>query len=111
MAVNYVSPIEMVHLDSFALNPINYLALNAYGLDFACSALKIINTSDIGIFVSYDGVTDHDYIARYGTMDLLFQINSQPSGEVSRARRGLVVYIKGGAIPKFGGWIYLIGYS
>lgn len=110
MAVNYTSPIEMTHFDSLSLDPVNYQGFNNYGLEWPCSMLKIVNDSYAQIFVSYDGTTDHDYVGANGTMDLLFQLNSQPNGHVSKASTGLIVYIRG-SVPKFGGWIYLIGHS
>lgn len=110
MAVNYTSPIEMIHFDSTGIHTVNYQVINQDGLDWACSIFKVINTSDSKIFISYDGITDHDYVQENGRINLNIQTNSIMPSDVSRAKKGFKVYIRG-TLPKFGGWIYLIGYS
>ena len=109
MPVNYVSPIEKVYFDSTSLNPAIYQAINTYGLDEACTMIRIINTSDVDIYMSYDGVHDHDYVRAYKSHTLNLQLNATGSGDIAKMKKYSKVYIKG-SVPKFGGYIYLVGY-
>jgi len=109
MPVNYISPVEMTHFDTFTLDPINYQPIDIIGLDAACTIIRIVNDSDVDTFISLDGVTDHDYLRAGNDITFNFQLNSQCNNHVSKMRKLAKVYVKG-VVPKFGGYIYLIGY-
>ena len=74
-----------------------YQVVNATGLDFPCSILRINNASNTAITISYDGVTDHEYLAANQVLQLEPQTNSQPSANVSLFAKGMFVYVKGTA--------------
>jgi hypothetical protein len=84
-----------------------YAALNAGGLAQSCSILRIVNDSNQAITVSYDGVTDQDYVAANTSLQLYFQTNAQPDTGRALLARGTVVSVKGTAGV---GTIKLIGY-
>jgi len=110
MPVNYISPVERIYFDSLTLDPVNYQVINNYGFEGACAILRIVNESDANIVISYDGVTDHDYVQDYSHMTLNFQFNSQVNGNVSLIKKWSHVYVRGASVPKIGGYIYLTGY-
>jgi len=109
MSVNYTLPIEMTYFDATALNLANYQPINAWMLDAACSIIRVVNTSDAAIWISLDGVTDHDYIRPGGDIILNLQLNSHRENRVAQMKNRSIVYVRG-TPPKFGGWIYLMGY-
>ena len=109
MAVNYVSLVEMTHFDTFTLNPAIYQPIDTIGLDAACTVVRLVNDSDASVLISLDGIVNHDYLRAGDNIIFNFQLNSQCNGYVSKIRKRAKIYVKGTA-PKFGGYIYLIGY-
>ncbi len=109
MPVNYVSSVEMIHFDALTLDPVNYQPIDAVGLDAACTVMRMVNDSDANVFISLDGVTDHDYLQSGDNITFNFQLNSQCNNHASKIRNRAKVYVRGNA-PKFAGNIYLIGY-
>ena len=110
MPVNYVLPVVRIYFDSLILDPAIYQAINNYGFEGSLTIMRIVNESASDIFISYDGITDHDYIQSYSNLTLNFQLNSQGSGHVSKIRKWSHVYVRGTPDPKLGGYIYLTGY-
>ena len=109
MPVNYVSPVEMTHFDSALLDPGDYQPIDVIGLDAACTIVRLVNDSDASVFISLDGVTDHDYLRAGDDIIFNFQLNAQVNNRVAKMRRFARVYVRG-TPPKFGGYIYLMGY-
>lgn len=98
MAVkNAVKAVEMFFISSAIIESDEYTAINSGGLPSACFLLRIVNDSDQGVLVSYDGVTDHDFVPQDKTLQLPFQSNSQPNNNVALIPKGTVVYVKGTA--------------
>jgi folate-dependent tRNA-U54 methylase TrmFO/GidA len=105
MAINRVAAIEMYTKNSAALTG-GYDVLCA-SLDKACSLIRIINTSNKAVIVSYDGAHDNDYVAAGEALQLAFQTNNQPRGHIALLAEGQKIYVKGTAGT---GLIYLAGY-
>lgn len=103
MPLNYISATERIYFDSASLNPAAYQVINTYGFEGACSIISIVNRSDSNIFISYDGIVDHDYIPAYDIFTLNTAVNKSLLKKYSH------IYVRG-SVRKFGGYIYLIGY-
>lgn len=91
--------------------PGSYGTLNGTGFSDDIKILKIYNGSTVGIDVSYDGVTDHDYFPAGSTLILDLQTNhsdnaSNGSGTLN-GRKGQIIFGKGTAGV---GNLYIIGY-
>jgi hypothetical protein len=84
-----------------------YAVINSSGLPVGCCILNIINNSDEDVTVSYDGVTDHDYVPTLTDRNLYFQTNAQPNTNIARLAAGTKVYVKGSMGT---GYIYLVGW-
>lgn len=107
MAVkNVIKSIPLTNIASSTLTT-TYQAINTTGLPNACSIIRIISTSTTGVTVSYDGVTDNDYVPAATISQLSFQTNGQPNNFASLLPVGTIVYVKGTAGT---GNVYLAGY-
>lgn len=94
---NFIVPIPLTSVTSSSINNTTYTAINDAGLPHACSIVRIINASSTAVQISYNGTTDHDYVAAGGTIQLDLQTNRQPNGQVALLRAGTVIYVKGTA--------------
>ena len=103
---NIVQAIPLTSIASASVAS-SYAAINSSGLPNNCSIIRIINNSSTDVTVSYDGVTDHDYVRTNTTVTLEFQSNAMPNSYVSNLAIGTKVYVKGTAGT---GNVYLAGY-
>lgn len=87
----------------------NYQPLYAGGLPHALALLRIFNASNVNIFVSYDGITNHDIVLAGDELNLLAQMNSQPRNGVMYIPAGTLVSIKQVTAAGVGS-IYTSGY-
>ena len=87
----------------------NYQALYPGGLPHAVALLRIINTSNVAIYVSYDGVTNNDIILSGDELNLWAQMNAQPRNQVMYIPAGTLVSIKQVTVPGAGS-IFISGY-
>ena len=87
----------------------NYQPIYATGLPHAIGLLRIINKSNVDFLLSYDGVTDNDYISVDSTFILPAQQNSQPRNQVMYIPAGTMLSIKQATAPGVG-TIYVSGY-
>lgn len=104
---NNVLAIPLSSFDSAGLTT-SYQVLNTGGLDEACTIIRIVNDSSRSITLSYDGITDHEYVQTTKDLVLNFQTNSQPQAQSSLMRKGTVIWIKAASAGT--GLIYLSGY-
>jgi hypothetical protein len=61
------------------------------------SQLKISNLSNTSLVISYDGVTNHDFIVNGTTLDYYFQPNSMFMNGIACLPQNTVIYVKGTA--------------
>lgn len=61
----------------------------------ACIILRFTNATASNVYISYDGVTDHDYVIANNPIQLPFQSNSAPNNQVAMFPIGTSVWIKG----------------
>jgi hypothetical protein len=106
MASNSVKALELSTFDAAALTS-SYQSMNAPGLAEACFMIRIVNNSNVAITVSYDGITDNEYVAPTSPAKLGFQQNAQPAAYVALLPKFTQVYVKGTAGT---GTIALSGY-
>lgn len=96
MAQSNVKPLILKTFNSASLTS-SYAAVNPLGLDGAVFNLFIINDGSTPVTISYDGVTDHDYLPDIATRIIDFQNNAQPMSMLALLKKGTVIYVKGTA--------------
>ena len=103
-----ILPFEMAILDGADFTGA-YQPINApLGLPQACCYMKISNDSTVDIMISYDGVTNHEWIETGGRSEQYFQISNRPGNDVSMVTKGQIIYLIGTA--QSAGSVYLMGY-
>jgi len=108
MAKDYVKAITMQNVDSTGIAIDTWTAFDTGGIEEACFFIRITNDSDTNVFISYDGINDHEYVQDGNRIDINIQTNSSPGNYVAKLRKGTVVYVRGTAGQS--GLIYLSGY-
>lgn len=94
---NSIAAIQLTTFNAAALMVGVYQAINPNGLDNQCIILRINNASNVGITISYDGVTDHELLPAAQVLQLDAQTNALPKTNNCCFKRGTIVYIKGAA--------------
>ena len=105
----YKNTVKAVPLDDISSASItgSYAIINSGGLPNPCFMLRIMNASNKDVTISYDGVTDHEYVLANTTLQVDCQNNAQPPSYVANFPKGMVVWAKGTAGI---GNIYVSGY-
>jgi hypothetical protein len=103
---NSVAAITVTSIDSSTVSG-TYQKINSSGLSNPCFLVRIVNSSNKDVTISYDGSTDNDVIAANTTAQYPFQSNSQPNNNAAFLAKGTVIWVKGTAGT---GNIYLSGY-
>ena len=85
-----------------------YLPINPGGLTAPCFLLRLTNDSNVGITISYDGITAHDYIASDSAKDLPGSLALQEIGTTGTWKKGTTVYVSG--LAAGAGYLFLSGY-
>lgn len=104
---NNVLAIPLSSFDTSGLST-SYQAINAGGLDNPCFLIRIVNNSNTDITISYDGVTDNEFVPTKTSIPINFQANSQPQAQSAILRKGTIVWVKGAGVST--GLIYVSGY-
>ncbi len=104
MAQTNVKAIELLSIDSANFDG-SYMLIGK--LSNACSLIRIINNSDEDILISYDGETDNDFVQQMSTVEIYFQQNNKPNGNVANLAANTPIYVLGGAGT---GLVYVAGY-
>ncbi len=107
MAKSFVKAIAATQVNSNLFGA-GLVPINVNGLDQACFLLRIINKSNMTVFISYDHVNAADIIPPNNTLQLDFQTNSAPNGYIANLRKGTIVYADAAAAGV--GIVYLVGY-
>lgn len=76
-----------------------YAPINPTGLPYACYMLRVINATNALVTISYDGVTDHDWVLTASFNQLWIDADTLFA-------KGLKVYAKGAGA----GSVYLAAY-
>lgn len=105
---NELSSFQAIPMASF--NPASltgtFQALNGTGFDEDIKILKIFNPSTtVGVDISYDGVTTHDYWPPGATIIIDFQTNHQDTGSFGAGtlygRKGQIIWGKTAESPTY----------
>lgn len=89
---NYVLAVPLSSINADTLGA--YQPLNTGGLPHACFMIAIINGSNTDIVVSYNGVTDHDYVQANHERVIPAQNNAQPNNFTALFKKGTTVYVR-----------------
>lgn len=107
MPSNQIKAIEMIGFDAATLTN-NYQVINPNGLPNACSILYIVNSSNVGVAVSYDNDTDNDFILANNQREINAQANALFNNREQMFPVGTRVSVRS---PTTGtGIIWLVGY-
>jgi hypothetical protein len=108
MPKNRLQAIPLGIFNSAALTA-NYKPIYAGGLPAPLALLRIVNLGTEDIIISYDGITDHDYITANTTFTLPAQLSAQPNNWVMLIAKGYALSVKQAKVPGVGN-IYVSGY-
>jgi hypothetical protein len=101
--------IKAVPMTTFASTSVSgtYAPIITGGLAQACYLLRIINDTTQDVTISFDGVTDADYILLGTGNNIPAIYGAQPNSYVALFPKGMQIYVKGTAGT---GNIYVSGY-
>lgn len=110
--VQYAFAVEKTSFDPASLTG-SYQPLNGSGFDDSVSIWKLYNGSTtVSIDISFDGVTDHDFMPPLGTLIVDFQGNNDATASfgsaIKKLKKGQIVYGKTAADPTY---LQIIGYK
>ncbi len=108
MPKNRLQAIPLGIFDSAALTA-NYQPIYPGGLPAPLASMRILNLGSEDIIISYDGITDHDYIVAHTIYSFAAQIGSQPSNYVMLIAKGYLLSVKFAKQAGVGN-IYISGY-
>lgn len=109
---NRVYAVPADYLPALAIPQFVFLPINVDPLPEPCFLVRIINASTEDIWISYDGVTTHDYLPSGHIATIDYQTNALPNACVAQEPKGLIVYVKDVNAPlKPMGYIYLAAYT
>lgn len=100
---NAFLPIPLTSFNAASLVLGTYKVINSSGLDEACAMIRIFNHGKNIIFISFDGILDHDYLRSGKDM----QIDTSFSTSNARFKKITNIYVRG---PASIGKIYLSAY-
>lgn len=108
MAVkNSVLAIPLTAVSATTFDGIAYMSINPTGLPHACFEFSIRNGSSVSVFISYDGVTNHDILPSGQSVTYQLQTNAQPNTTIANIAKGAIVYVLG---ANGTGSVYLSGF-
>ena len=104
---NKVLPIPLSSIDSSTFTGAYQLLSAAAGIPNPCVMLHMANHSSVAVTISYDGVTDHDFLLAEHERELNFQTNANAQNWAASLAQGTKIYVKAAAGL---GSIYLSGF-
>lgn len=109
MIKDYIRAVPLTLRDAATLTGA-FQAINVGGLPEACFYLRIVNDSDVAVYISYDGTVSHEYIVNGKDLDINFQTNGQPSNHRALVKQGSIISVKSATGAAGTGLIALVGY-
>lgn len=102
MYLNTIRAIGRTSFDTAGVG-LPYVAINPLGLPQSCFKVIIVNASNVGVTISFDGANAHDYIRANSDRKIECKTN-----EFVWSQKGQIYYISGVAAGV--GSVYLVGY-
>lgn len=87
-------PLQLVNSAGLA---VGYTTANSVIINHSVSILRINNASTQAVTISYDGTTDHEYLANGQVLQVEAQTNSLPNAVCCNFKNGTQIFFKGGA--------------
>jgi hypothetical protein len=91
---NSILPIALTTFDVAGLVA-NFQAINPNGIEHPCIILRINNPSNVGVIISFDGVTDHEFLSTTQDIVINAQTNALPKTNNCSFKKGTIVYVRG----------------
>lgn len=91
------SSVRALGLRVFDINNLtsSYQPIDPDGIEKVALLLRLSNVSNRGVFISYDGTTDHDFLDRDNVLQLSLQENASRYHSTAGLSRGTKIYVKG----------------
>lgn len=102
MFQNIILPVLRVGFDTAGLG-LAYAAINPLGLPQTCFKVIIVNASNVGVTISFDGANANDYIRANSD-----RVIENPTDRNVCNKKGQIYYISGAAAGV--GSVYIVGY-
>lgn len=102
---NCVRAMEMTSINSAILLLATYKVINTNGLPESTTLLRMMNHTKDVVFVSFDGITDHDYLMNAHELEIATPLF--PGESSSGFNRYTKIYVRGN--PSIGR-IYVMAY-
>lgn len=102
---DYLLPLERTEVDTNTLGPGSYSLIKIFA--HPISILRISNSSDENVDISFDGVTDHDIVFVNDVFVINSAANNQAPNYRCLFRKNTHLYLKSTAGT---GFIYISGY-
>jgi len=106
MAKDFIVSIELQSIDTSTIGAGVFSEIGN-PLEGALAFIRITNDSDTDVIISYDGVTDHEYIPAGDAIKTYFQDSAIPGNYIAKLRKGTIVHARGTAGT---GLLYVSGY-
>ena len=94
MAQNSVKAIPLSTFNSADMTDA-YQVVNMGGLPNACFFIRINNDSSSAVYISYDGIHDHEFIGNLSAFDFNMQANSLPNAKICMMSAGTQIWVRG----------------
>jgi hypothetical protein len=91
---NKVLPITINSISAGTFNNTFQLLSPASGIPQSLIMIRLINDTTVGVFISYDGVNEHDFVAAATNLTIQFQTNSQQQNQVCCLAQGTKIYVR-----------------
>ena len=108
-SMNRVNSFELASVNVALIAEDTWTVIDPDGCIDPCIFFRISNMSGNIVFISLDGINQHDVVMPWNTIKLNLQTNAAPKSEVCKISKYKKFYVQGDPDPK-GGRIYLAGY-
>jgi hypothetical protein len=93
---NIVKAMPLSSVNTATISAITFTPIGT--LPHAAFLVRFFNPSNTNVFISYDGVTQSDFVpSGGGILELNFQTNAQPNNFLANLAKGTTVYAVGTA--------------
>ena len=94
---NRAYPLELRSVDMSEIAADTWTAFSVGPYEHPVFMMRIRNTSNAGVFISFDGVDRHEYLPGDQSIEINFQTNASTDGYKSLIPKGTTLYVQGDA--------------